>query len=712
MSRKFQLAAVAATLISSLAVAQAPNDTPAGATPFSEPASLPDDNTFSVVDGPLAACGIPTGDLWYWFIPTTTGVATATTCPTAGGFTGTVGTNGDTVIGVWTDGGGFPATAVTCNDDNCGVQVFASIVTFPVTAGVPMYISVAGWSGSIGTYVLDVTVAVGGPSVFSDDCSTATTVAEGVHGYDTTGFFSAGPNASCSAFFNDPADGWVAYVPSATGFATATNCSGSILAPGGNTLIGVDTYIAVWDGSTCPPTVQIGCADGSPQCGVLQSEVTWPVSAGNTYYVQVGNWGSSAAVSGNIAIAVNVPPPPAGPGDDCTVAVPMTVPGVTPYNSAGFTTPGPQAFCSAIGGPDNFDFWMSFTASTNGVAVASNCPGSVAAPGGSGSPTDTYLAAWDGAACPPTVQLACADGSPQCGVAQSEISFPIVAGNTYYVQVGTWGFSSANSGGVSIVEIPAPSNDDCVNAIPLAYGLNAGLTNLGATTSSPTGSCGAMGNDVWYSFTPTCAGNLVLETCGSGFDTVVAVFDACGGNEVGCNDDSGASGPCQFTLQSFLSIPVTAFNTYYIAVGGFGGQTGVFNLNVHCTYVHQWTTPNGSGSLRLENVDGPPGAIAYSGITLDILHPGLPAAQTFPNGWFYGVPLSFTEFLTQLSLPPPQPFLSLLDGTGYSLNLDLPGGFVSAFIGANLWSVGVALDPATGFSSVADTTAPTAYTIN
>ncbi|HYC78237.1 MAG TPA: hypothetical protein VEI02_11480, partial [Planctomycetota bacterium] len=436
--------------------------------------------------------------------------------------------------------------------------------------------------------------------------------------------------------------------------------------------------------------------------------------AGNTYYVQVGNWGSNLAVTGSVSIVVNVPPPPAGPGDDCSVAVAAAVPGVTPYSSAGFVAPGPQASCSAIGGPDPTDFWMSFTASITGLAVASNCPSSSTAPGGSASPTDTYLAAWDGATCPPTAQLACADGSPQCGVAQSEITFPIVAGNTYYVQVGTWGSATANTGGVSIVEILPPANDECTGAIPLAYGLNTGLNNVGATNSPQMASCGFMGADVWYTFVPTCSGNLVVETCGSGLDTEIAVWDGCPGTgvQVGCNGDAGGTGPCQFTLQSFVSVPVLAGNTYYIEVGGWNAQTGGFQLNVHCTYIHQWSTPNGSGSLRLENVDGPPGAIAYSAITLDILHPGLPAAVTFPNGWFYGVPISFTELLTQLTLPPPQPFLSLLSPTGYSLNLDLPGGFVSAFIGANLWSVGVAFDPATGFTSVADTTAPTAYTIN
>ncbi|HYC76021.1 MAG TPA: hypothetical protein VEI02_00195, partial [Planctomycetota bacterium] len=404
-------------------------------------------------------------------------------------------------------------------------------------------------------------------------------------------------------------------------------------------------------------------------------------------------------------------PPPAGPGDDCSVAVPMVVPGLTPFNSAGFTAPGPQASCSGIGGPDVFDVWMSFVATSNGVAVVSNCPGSSLAPAGFATPADTYLAAWDGATCPPSTRLACQDGSPQCGTAQSEISFPITAGAAYYVQVGTWGSASPASGAVSVVEIPAPSDDECAGASPLAYGLNPGLSNVAATTSSPTGGCGAMGADVWFSFTPVCTGPLVISTCGSGFDTVLAVFDACGGNQVACNDDAGAAGPCPSTLQSYVTFQAVAFQTYFIAVGGFSGQTGAFDLDVRCTYLHRWSTPNVPGSLRLENVDGPPGAVAYSAVTLDLLHPGLPAASTFPNGWFYGVPIGFAEVLAQLTQPPPQPFLSLLDGSGYSLNANLPPGAVSSLLGATLWSVGVALDPATGFASIEDVTAPTASTI-
>ncbi|HYC78316.1 MAG TPA: hypothetical protein VEI02_11880, partial [Planctomycetota bacterium] len=467
------------------------------------------------------------------------------------------------------------------------------------------------------------------------------------------------------------------------------------------------------DASTCPPTTQLTCADGSFSCFNGESEATVPVIAGNSYYVKIGSWQGGVPVAGNMAIAVNIPPPPAGPGDDPTVAVPASAGSVTPYNSAGFVAPGASASCAAIGQPDPFDFWFVYTATVTGIAVVSNCPSSAVAPGGSASPQDTYIAAWDGAIFPPAVELACADGSPNCGVSESEVQFNVTAGNTYYIQVGTWGFPAANSGAISITEILPPPNDECANAIPLAYGLNTGLTNVGASNSPQMSSaCGFMGADLWYSFTPTCSGNLVIETCGSSIDTVIAVWDGCPGTgvEIACNDNAN-TGPCQFSSSSLISTPVIVGNTYYIEVGGWGGQTGGFQLNVHCTYIHQWSTPNGSGSLRLENVDGPPGAIAYSAVTLDILHPGLPAAVTFPNGWFYGVPLSFTELVTQLSLPAPQPFLSLLSPSGYSLNVDLPGGFVSAFIGANLWSVGVALDPLTGFASVADTTAPTAYTI-
>ena len=206
---------------------------------------------------------------------------------------------------------------------------------------------------------------------------------------------------------------------------------------------------------------------------------------------------------------------------------------------------------------------------------------------------------------------------------------------------------------------------------------------------------------------------MIIDTCGSSFDTVIAVFDNCPGNELGCNSDAAGVGNCQNTLQSYLEITgVTAGQVVYIAVGGFGGATGAFNLNVKCDYSHAWTVPVGPGSIQLENVDGPANAIAFSAITVDILHPGLPGNATFPNGWFFGVPIGFGELQLEISWPGGLPFTGVLDPAGYLLNFTLPAGTTTGLAGvATIWSVGVALDPATGFASIGDTTDPTAFAL-
>ncbi|HYC78236.1 MAG TPA: hypothetical protein VEI02_11475, partial [Planctomycetota bacterium] len=334
-------------------------------------------------------------------------------------------------------------------------------------------------------------------------------------------------------------------------------------------------------------------------------------------------------------------------GDDCSNPDVTTVgPGVYPYDSTGFTVTGPISGCNGL--TDVFDYWFTYTATMSGIAVVSNCSTSTVAPGGfTTAGVDTYIGIWDTTSCPPTTEIACADGSPNCGVNQSEVLFGISAGNTYYIQVGNWIGGSPVSGAIAIVELPGAANDECAGAIPLTTGLNTGFNNFTATPSLPNPSCGIAGPDVWFTFTPTCTGNLIIETCGSPLDTVVTVWDNCPGVEVACNDDAGA-GPCAGTLQSYINFPATVGNTYYIQVGGWAGATGNFDINIHCEYVHVWSAPFGSGSLQLENVDGPPGAVAYSAITLDILHVGLPAAVTFPNGWFFGVPMGFVELTTQL----------------------------------------------------------------
>lgn len=124
----------------------------------------------------------------------------------------------------------------------------------------------------------------------------------------------------------------------------------------------------------------------------------------------------------------------------------------------------------------------------------------------------------------------------------------------------------------------APINDECVNAIPVTLGVNGPFTNIGATTSF-VWPCASGESDVWFVYTSTCDGNLVVSTCGADFDTALEVFDRGCGNlrSLACNDDSCGR-------QSEVSVPTTRGTTHYIRVGGWTTEVGNFPLSVKCDY--------------------------------------------------------------------------------------------------------------------------------
>lgn len=126
---------------------------------------------------------------------------------------------------------------------------------------------------------------------------------------------------------------------------------------------------------------------------------------------------------------------------------------------------------------------------------------------------------------------------------------------------------------------PAPAgvaNDECSFPFQLQNGANGPFGNVGATTSLPTWTCGQGANDVWFSFAVGAVGTLDLSTCGTAtFDTVIEVFQGACGNlqSIGCNDDACPN------YASQLTVPVTP-GLYLVRVGGYGGATGSFSLNV------------------------------------------------------------------------------------------------------------------------------------
>ncbi len=125
-----------------------------------------------------------------------------------------------------------------------------------------------------------------------------------------------------------------------------------------------------------------------------------------------------------------------------------------------------------------------------------------------------------------------------------------------------------------------PENDTCATAQLLADDVAVSGTNVNATHSI-TGGCdlSTTARDVWYRYVAPATGTLRVHTMGSALDTVLTVYDACGGTELVCNDDAPNGAPVgNGTLASYLSVPVISGNDYYVRVAGYNGLVGSFRI--------------------------------------------------------------------------------------------------------------------------------------
>jgi subtilisin-like proprotein convertase family protein len=169
---------------------------------------------------------------------------------------------------------------------------------------------------------------------------------------------------------------------------------------------------------------------------------------------------------------------------------------------------------------------------------------------------------------------------------------------------GTYQGDDSDCGSVS-----CPVQDDgdvCTAAIEIFNGLNMG-TIVDGGVDDPDPSCTPSGSDdTWFMYTATTAGSLLIETCGtyadavSEVDTIVAVYDGCGGTELDCDDDCTTGGndpnaPCKDapqegtgTRDSCVCVDtVNIGDEFWIQVQEFGGNNaGDISITV---------TPNGCG---------------------------------------------------------------------------------------------------------------------
>jgi hypothetical protein len=136
--------------------------------------------------------------------------------------------------------------------------------------------------------------------------------------------------------------------------------------------------------------------------------------------------------------------------------------------------------------------------------------------------------------------------------------------------------------GAKVAQAAPPANDDFANAIVVgALPYSNSQTTVDATLEFDEQQPCGVGSTVWYSFTPTTSGIFEVDTLGSNFDTIVAVYTGNAVNAltlVGCDDDGGSLGGA-----SKLSFFASAGSTYHIQAGGFVGHQGNLVLNVDQT---------------------------------------------------------------------------------------------------------------------------------
>ena len=161
---------------------------------------------------------------------------------------------------------------------------------------------------------------------------------------------------------------------------------------------------------------------------------------------------------------------------------------------------------------------------------------------------------------------------------QSRISFSADEGRTYAIAVDGFG---GETGSVTLnleTRSGRPNGDDFNTAQPIEGGLS--LNDTLAATAEPGEPLHAGvpgGKSVWWRWQATASAQVTIDTLGSDFDTVLAVYTGDSLetlNSVAFNDDTAG-------LLSEVSFNATPGTTYFVAVDGFAGASGSVLSLIH-----------------------------------------------------------------------------------------------------------------------------------
>ncbi|MBR9756639.1 MAG: T9SS sorting signal type C domain-containing protein [Algicola sp.] len=507
-------------------------------------------------------CTVGSNGVWYTFVGD--GDQTTITTDAASGF--------DHEMAI-VSGSCGALTNIGCRDSSGtgGIETY----TFTTTPGTTYYIYVAHYSSSTtGNFTISRScVSVTPPD--NDDCSDAFTVTPNADlsctntTSGTVNFASDSGVDDCLGASDD--DVWFKFT------ATNTYHNIDLLNVSGVTDM-IHALYGPIDDTNC--TTEINTSN-LLYCSDPNSSVINGLIIGETYYLQVYSYSSSAQTT-TFDVCVGTPPPPPVNDEPCN-AISLTVdPGgncITSSGTTAYATDSGIVNSSCNTGGDNDDIWYSFVATSAFHNIQIN---------NTGGSVDTYHVVYEGTCNGTLNSISCSDDNDGSTISALTI------GNTYYIQIFTYSSSVGTSSSFDICTVAL--EDPCDNITPLSCDtpVNVSLSaGNGTLESNDCGGWGVGGQEALYSFTATITGDYSItqfsaNTSGNGDGSDNHVNYYVKEASLGCDDNNWVC--IDHLSQSSSSISpyptadftLTAGVTYYIRLDTESAESNDVNFQLNC----------------------------------------------------------------------------------------------------------------------------------
>jgi hypothetical protein len=370
---------------------------------------------------------------------------------------------------------------------------------------------------------------------------------------------------------------WFRWEATATEAVTVSTCGSEM-----------PTIVGVYLGTSIGALTEVASNTWDwPGCAIEQgSQATFRAVAGKSYSIQIdGNIyheppDPSVTGEGAIKLEIRHREPPAN--DDFGEAKPIEMDGLS-VSAPNFGATKETGEPDHRGDQGGASVWFKFTAPRTGGAFVQLNGGPVGHEG--------LVAVYTGSSVSALTPVPALETRWT-----GELHFPIVAGTTYRIAVdGHYGplTETAFMDEPELSLWTSPRNDDFEDAYSLGsaplggtWGLT-GFVNVGARKQAgePDHAGNRGGSSVWFTWKASESGSAQLSACEATFDTLVAVYT---GSTVGSLTPVAASrnpesAACTFvgSTPGEVSFNVDAGTVYWIAVDGYEGAWGGFNLELH-----------------------------------------------------------------------------------------------------------------------------------